>query len=74
MPKNRLRLKQSGAKSVAIRTKFKIGRRRSGLGAKQLSTQELREMLTKVSKRDRNMLRRILEARDMISQAEPVEA
>lgn len=74
MPKNRARATQKGAKSTSIRTKFKIGTRKSGVGAKQLSTKELGQMLEKVAKRDRNMLRRILEARGMISQAEPVEA
>ena len=73
MPKNRLRVKQPGAKSVGIRTKNKIGNRKSGRGCNQISTGELREMLTKVSKRDRNMLRRIIETRNILP-ATPIEA
>ena len=73
MPKNRLRVKQPGAKSVGVRTKHKIGNRKSGRGCNQIGTSELRELLTKVAKRDRNMLRRIVEARNSLP-AVPVEA
>jgi hypothetical protein len=63
MPKNRMRTGAPGAKSVGIRTKHKIGNRKSGRGCNQMSADEMRELLPKVAKRDRNMLRRMLEAR-----------
>ena len=65
MPKNRKRVAQKGAKSEPIRTKHKIGGRKSGIGALALSNAELAEMLGKVRKRDRNKLRRELAARGM---------
>lgn len=64
MPKNRKRVVQPGAKSLAIRTKFKLGGRKASRGAKQIGLKELGEMLTTVAKRDRNMLRRIIEVRN----------
>ncbi len=67
MPKNRKRQIQRGAKSVAIRTKFKIGGRKSSRGAEQMSDAELQETLSKARKRDRNSLRQILENRGLIS-------
>ena len=55
MPKNRKRVVQSGAKSIAIRTKFKIGGRKSGQGVKQMSMDAL--LMGKARHRDRNKLR-----------------
>ena len=66
MPKNRRRNNQKGAKSTSIRTKFKIGGRKSGVGAKQLSDEELQRKLSTVRKKDRNKLRRILEHRGLV--------
>ena len=66
MPKNRKRTPVPGAKSLSIRTKHKIGSRKSGRGCNQMSTKELHEILPTVAKRDRNMLRRMLEARDLL--------
>jgi hypothetical protein len=66
MPKNRKRVAQSGAKSIAIQTKHKVGGRKSGKGAKQMSTNELNATLARVRKRDRNKLRRSLEDRGII--------
>ena len=74
VPKNRKRASRPGAKATAVRTKFKIGGRKSGRGAKQMSETELNQTLSKVRKRDRNKLRDALAQRGMISQAEPVEA
>lgn len=62
MPKNRKRLQQPGAKSVSIRTKHKIGGRKSGTGAKQMSDEDLLKALGNCRKRDRNKLRRAFEA------------
>lgn len=59
MPKNRKRVIQQGAKSLAIRTKHKIGGRKSGKGAKQMSENELAQALKTCRKRDRNKLRRV---------------
>ena len=53
MPKNRKRLNQSGAKSVAIRTKHKIGGRKSNRGANQLSLSQIEDMLKTCRPRDR---------------------
>ena len=65
MPKHRKRVsKQPGAKSVSIRTKNKIGGRKSSKGADLMSTEELQEKLKTVRKRDRNKLRRVLEFRN----------
>lgn len=63
MPKNRERLAQKGAKSKAIRTKFKIGGRKSNKGAKQMADEDLVIALGKCRKRDQNKLRRIFEER-----------
>ena len=52
MPKNRKRVIQKGAKSVSIRTKHKIGGRKSGNGVKQMSTKDLTDMLPRLRKRD----------------------
>jgi hypothetical protein len=69
MPQNRKRVVMPGAKSIGIRTKFKIGGRKSSRGAKQMSESDLNEALGKVRKRDRNKLRDALASRGMISQA-----
>lgn len=74
MPQNRKRVITPGAKSIGIRTKFKIGGRKSNWGVKQMPGYELEAALRKVRKRDRNKLRHELESRGMISQAEPVTA
>lgn len=66
MPKHRRRIKQPGAKSVGIRTKNKIGGRKSGRSPKQLSNFELLEITGKVRKRDKNKLLRTLEDRGLI--------
>jgi hypothetical protein len=66
MPKNRKRVSQPGAKSIPILTKFKLGTRKSGKGAKQLSDTELLEIKQRVRKRDRNMLERILTSRGLV--------
>ena len=63
MPKNRKRAIQSGAKSTGIRTKNKIGGRKSGRGTGTMSTSDIHETLMRVRKRDRNKLRRALNAR-----------
>ncbi len=63
MPQNRKRSIVKGAKSMGIRTKNKIGGRKSGMGAKQISSSEIEKMLGTVRKRDRNKLRRVLENR-----------
>ena len=56
MPKNRKRNNSKGAKSLSIRTKFKIGGRKSGRGALQMSDAELEKALEHCRKRDRNKL------------------
>ena len=63
MPKNRRRRVLSGAKSIAIRTKNKIGGRKSGRGTGQMSDQEFQEAVRTCRKRDRNKLRRAWEQR-----------
>ena len=62
MPKNRRRNTERGAKSIAIRTKNKIGGRKSGRSAGQMSTDAILFMKN-VRKRDRNKLRRALAGR-----------
>ncbi len=64
MPKNRKRANRPGAKSTSIRTKFKIGGRKSGKGADQISSVELRQMLEKVAKRDHSLILQILAKRE----------
>lgn len=65
MPKNRLRHNRPGAKSLSIQTKNKIGGRKSGKGTFQMTNEELENALGKVRKKDRNKLRRQLEARGL---------
>ena len=57
MSKNRRRVVK-GAKSVAIRTKHKIGGRKSGQGVKQMSTDAL--LMGPARPKDRHKLRREL--------------
>ena len=66
MSKNRQRVVQVGAKSIAIKTKHKIGGRKSGLGTNTMSLNELISLLESVQKRDRNKLRRAIESRGVI--------
>jgi hypothetical protein len=63
MPKNRKRAIMSGAKSTSIRTKNKIGGRKSGRGTGTMRSGELLEALSKCRKRDRNKLERAYNAR-----------
>jgi hypothetical protein len=63
MPKNRRRNTEKGAKSIAVRTKHKIGGRKSGMGTNLMSTDELDAKLFTCRKRDRNKLRRAFAAR-----------
>ena len=66
MPKNRRRHNRKGAKSLSIRTKFKIGGRKGNRGAEQMSNNELQEKLSQVRKKDRNKLRQILHNRGLL--------
>lgn len=66
MPKHRQRQNRSGAKSIGIRTKHKLGGRKSGTGALTLSNIELESKLTSVRKRDRNKLRQVMANRGLI--------
>jgi len=66
MPKNRKRVIQPGAKSVAVRTKNKIGGRKSSRGVGTMSNPDLQAALAKCRKRDRNKLVRAFEARELI--------
>ena len=63
MPKNRKRATEKGAKSIAIRTKNKIGGRKSGRGTGNVSTPELLGILRTSRKRDRNKLQRAYDER-----------
>ena len=63
MSKNRKRVLQVGAKSEAIRTKFKIGGRKSNKGMEQTSASELKGILGSVRKRDLNKLVQVLRNR-----------
>ena len=58
MPKNRRRNNRKGAKSISIRTKHKIGGRKSSVGTNAMSDAELIAKLKTCRKRDRNKLRR----------------
>jgi len=58
MPKNRKRVIMPGAKSISIRTKHKIGGRKSGRGTNAMGGGELLGLLAKCRKRDRNKLER----------------
>ena len=64
MPKNRKRNPQKGAKSISIRTKFKIGGRKSNRGVKQMSLEDLNASIDRVRPRDRFKI--IREARDRL--------
>lgn len=66
MPKNRRRSKEPGAKSVSIRTKFKLGGRKSSeRGAKQLSFNDLIS-LKNVRARDKNKLFQVIKDRRLV--------
>jgi hypothetical protein len=58
MPKNRKRVMQKGAKSESIRTKHKIGGRKSSKGVKQLSLSEMQRLVETCRPRDRFKLTR----------------
>lgn len=66
MPKHRERAAQKGAKSTVVRTKNKIGGRKSGKGTNKMSEKELTEIMGEVRKRDKNKLREALERRGLI--------
>lgn len=53
MPKNRKRVIQPGAKSEAIRTKHKIGGRKSGRSVKTLSLADMEAIAANCRPRDR---------------------
>lgn len=53
MPKNRKRVMQSGAKSESVRTKHKIGGRKSSKGVKQLSLSDMETIAATCRPRDR---------------------
>jgi hypothetical protein len=63
MPKNRKRTIRKGAKSISVRTKHKIGGRKSSMGTNTMSNAELEQKLTTCRKRDKNKLRRAWEER-----------
>ena len=64
MPKNRKRVMQPGAKSESVRTKHKIGGRKSSKGVKQMSVADMNALFNTCRPRDRFKL--IREARDRI--------
>ena len=53
MPKNRKRVMQKGAKSESIRTKHKIGGRKSNKGVKQMSSFDMAKIFETCRPRDR---------------------
>jgi hypothetical protein len=53
MPKNRKRVMQKGAKSESIRTKHKIGGRKSSKGVKQMSLADMEAIAATCRPRDR---------------------
>jgi hypothetical protein len=63
VPKNRRRNNRVGGKSIAVRTKHKIGGRKSGRGTNAMSTKEFGAVEKTCRKRDRNKLRRAWDAR-----------
>jgi len=65
MPKNRKRVIQKGAKSVSVRTKYKIGGRKSNTGGKNLCREALQEYRDKGRKRDKNKIEKILRGRNV---------
>lgn len=56
MPKHRKRNPRKGAKSTSIKTKFKIGGRKSGQGALQMNKKSLMDALKKCRPRDKGKL------------------
>lgn len=71
MPKNRRRNTQRGAKSISIRTKNKIGGRKSGKGVAHLSTEELNRKFETCRPRDRFKFVREAHKRIVLKQAIP---
>ena len=66
MPKARRVNPKKGAKSIGIRTKFKLGGRQSTKSAQSLKDDELLAMLAKPPRnRDRNMLERLVAKRGL---------
>lgn len=74
MSKNRKKAARKGAKSVAIKTKFKVGGRKSGKGIKQMSVKELNEGFGKCRPRDRFKFIREAHARIVLGSALPPAA
>lgn len=66
MPKTRKSVVTSGAKSVAVKIKDKIGGRKSFQTIHRMSVEELTKTLEGCKKRDRNKLRRALTERGMV--------
>jgi len=66
MPKFRKRANRKGAKSEAISIKNKMGGRKSGQGAGQMSNAELIELQSRVHKRDKNKLARMIQQRGIV--------
>jgi hypothetical protein len=66
MPKNRKRNNRKGAKSLSIRTKFKIGGRKSSLGVKQMSDSDLIAKTRSARPRDLAMINHELHRRGII--------
>ncbi len=65
MPKNRLRNLQHGAKSISIRTKNKIGRRRSAQGTGSMARIKLVRALLNCHPRDKNKIQNELRKRNV---------
>jgi hypothetical protein len=65
MPKNRKRALQPGAKSASIRTKFKLGTRKSSVGLKQLSDIDLSKAETNCLKKDKAMVKKVFVVRSI---------
>lgn len=66
MPKNRKRNNRKGAKSLSIRTKFKIGGRKSSQSVKQLSDSDLISKARSARPRDLAMINQELFKRGII--------
>lgn len=66
MPKNRKRNPQKGAKSISIRTKFKIGGRKSSQSVKQMSDSDLVAKTRTARPRDLAMINQELFKRGII--------
>lgn len=66
MPKNRKRNNRKGAKSLSIRTKFKIGGRKSSQSVKQMSDSDLIAKTRSARPRDIAMINQELFRRGII--------